>query len=213
MPVPHSDKTVCIDPLITKFCFERASLPFRMPPDRRASADGGIVMLDLTCAGGRDELGQGFTPDAGKREVDDVGVAEEVIQKRFDRFQRVGSTELKENYPHTPCCARHFPRIPRTEECTPNRARESMAECANRVRVGDKCRILKKTSSPCKLISMPELPDIAAYITALEPRIVGQPVQRIRLASPFLLRTVQPPLASAEGQTVKRLRRSGSRTA
>jgi formamidopyrimidine-DNA glycosylase len=60
---------------------------------------------------------------------------------------------------------------------------------------------------------MPELPDIAAYISALEPRIVGQPLQRIRLASPFLLRTVQPPLASAEGRTVKELRRIGKRIA
>ena len=60
---------------------------------------------------------------------------------------------------------------------------------------------------------MPELPDIAAYISALEPRIVGQPLQRIRLASPFLLRTVQPPLASAEGRTVEKLRRIGKRIA
>jgi formamidopyrimidine-DNA glycosylase len=60
---------------------------------------------------------------------------------------------------------------------------------------------------------MPELPDIAAYISALEPRIVGHPLQRIRLASPFLLRTVQPPLASAEGRTVKELRRIGKRIA
>ena len=60
---------------------------------------------------------------------------------------------------------------------------------------------------------MPELPDIAAYISALEPRIVGQPLQHIRLASPFLLRTVQPPLASAEGRTVEELRRIGKRIA
>ena len=60
---------------------------------------------------------------------------------------------------------------------------------------------------------MPELPDIAAYITALEPRVVAQPLQRIRLASPFLLRTAQPPLASAEGCTVKELRRIGKRIA
>ena len=60
---------------------------------------------------------------------------------------------------------------------------------------------------------MPELPDIKAYISALEPRIVGQPVERIRLASPFLLRTVQPPLASVEGQTVKELRHIGKRIA
>jgi formamidopyrimidine-DNA glycosylase len=60
---------------------------------------------------------------------------------------------------------------------------------------------------------MPELPDIAAYISALEPRIIGQPLQRIRLASPFLLRTVQPPLASADGRTVEELRRIGKRIA
>jgi formamidopyrimidine-DNA glycosylase len=60
---------------------------------------------------------------------------------------------------------------------------------------------------------MPELPDIAAYISALEPRIVGQPIEHIRLASPFLLRTVQPPLASAEGRIVRELRRIGKRIA
>jgi len=60
---------------------------------------------------------------------------------------------------------------------------------------------------------MPELPDISAYIAALESRIVGQPVTRIRLASPFLLRTVAPPLTSAEGCTVGKLRRVGKRIA
>ena len=60
---------------------------------------------------------------------------------------------------------------------------------------------------------MPELPDIAAYLTALEPRIVGQPLQRIRLASAFLLRTAQPPLASVEGKRVQQLRRIGKRIA
>ncbi|MGH9495991.1 MAG: Fpg/Nei family DNA glycosylase [Candidatus Sulfotelmatobacter sp.] len=58
---------------------------------------------------------------------------------------------------------------------------------------------------------MPELPDISAYLTAMEPRIGGQPLQSIRLASPFLLRTVQPPLKDAEGRTVKELRRIGKR--
>lgn len=60
---------------------------------------------------------------------------------------------------------------------------------------------------------MPELPDIAAYIDALETRIVGQPLERIRLNSPFLLRTAQPPLASVEGSTVRELRRIGKRIA
>ena len=58
---------------------------------------------------------------------------------------------------------------------------------------------------------MPELPDIAAYISALESRIVGQPIQQIRLASPFLLRTAQPPIADVEGRTVRELRRIGKR--
>ncbi len=58
---------------------------------------------------------------------------------------------------------------------------------------------------------MPELPDIAAYISALEPLIIGQPLQHIRLNSAFLLRTAQPPLVSAEGQTVRELRRVGKR--
>jgi formamidopyrimidine-DNA glycosylase len=60
---------------------------------------------------------------------------------------------------------------------------------------------------------MPELPDIAAYITALEPRIVGQGLERVRLGNPFLLRSVQPPLASSEGRVVKELRRIGKRIA
>jgi formamidopyrimidine-DNA glycosylase len=58
---------------------------------------------------------------------------------------------------------------------------------------------------------MPELPDIAAYLIALEARIVGQPLQQARLSSPFLLRTAQPPLASVEGRTVRQLRRIGKR--
>ncbi len=60
---------------------------------------------------------------------------------------------------------------------------------------------------------MPELPDIAAYITALEPRIVGESIGRVRLASPFLLRTVEPPVASVEGRKVCELRRIGKRIA
>jgi formamidopyrimidine-DNA glycosylase len=60
---------------------------------------------------------------------------------------------------------------------------------------------------------MPELPDIEAYICALEKRVVGQPIRQARLASVFLLRTVQPPLSSVEGHTVRELRRIGKRIA
>ena len=60
---------------------------------------------------------------------------------------------------------------------------------------------------------MPELPDIAAYITALEARILGQKLEHVRLGSVFLLRTADPPLSSAEGRTVVALRRIGKRIA
>ncbi len=60
---------------------------------------------------------------------------------------------------------------------------------------------------------MPELPDITAYLTALETRIVGQTLEKVRLSSPFLLRTVEPPLSSFEGRTVMKVRRIGKRIA
>src|SRR5271168_718566 len=60
---------------------------------------------------------------------------------------------------------------------------------------------------------MPELPDITAYLSALEPRIMGQPLEHIRITSAFLLRTVRPPVASVEGRVVRELRRIGKRIA
>jgi len=60
---------------------------------------------------------------------------------------------------------------------------------------------------------VPELPDISAYITALEARILHQPLEHVRVASVFLLRTVDPPLASVEGRTVREIRRIGKRIA
>jgi formamidopyrimidine-DNA glycosylase len=60
---------------------------------------------------------------------------------------------------------------------------------------------------------VPELPDVAAYITALEDRIVGEPLLRVRIADPFLVRTTDPPISAVEGQTVRELRRIGKRIA
>jgi formamidopyrimidine-DNA glycosylase len=72
---------------------------------------------------------------------------------------------------------------------------------------------LRNGDATGKLIGMPELPDIAAYISALEPRIVGQPLEHVRIASAFLLRTARPPVASVEGRVVRELRRIGKRIA
>jgi formamidopyrimidine-DNA glycosylase len=60
---------------------------------------------------------------------------------------------------------------------------------------------------------MPELPDISAYLAALEPLVLGQPLRQVRIASTFLLRTAQPPISSVEGQTILELRRIGKRIA
>jgi len=58
---------------------------------------------------------------------------------------------------------------------------------------------------------MPELPDIVAYLSALETRVVGHTLSHIRLASPFLLRTFDPPVEAVDGKTVCGLRRIGKR--
>jgi formamidopyrimidine-DNA glycosylase len=58
---------------------------------------------------------------------------------------------------------------------------------------------------------MPELPEIQLYLHALEPRIVGQPIERLRIASPSLLKTFEPPVTSVQGRTVVGVRRLGKR--
>ena len=60
---------------------------------------------------------------------------------------------------------------------------------------------------------MPELPDISAYLSALEPRVVGQRLEHVRIASPFLLRSAAPPVSSLDGRVVRELRRVGKRIA
>jgi formamidopyrimidine-DNA glycosylase len=58
---------------------------------------------------------------------------------------------------------------------------------------------------------MPELPDVELYLAALRPRTAGQVLTRVRLTSPFLVRTVDPPLTALGGRTVRQLRRLGKR--
>jgi formamidopyrimidine-DNA glycosylase len=79
-----------------------------------------------------------------------------------------------------------------------------------------------RSSTPAKLdrglaasytAGVPELPDIAAYVSALDERIVGRALERVRIANPFLLRTAEPPVSSAEGRTVREIRRIGKRIA
>ncbi len=68
---------------------------------------------------------------------------------------------------------------------------------------------LLERQAPAKQV--PELPDIIVYIEALESRILGQPLQWTRIAKPFLLRSVDPPISAAQGKRVTGLRRMGKR--
>jgi formamidopyrimidine-DNA glycosylase len=58
---------------------------------------------------------------------------------------------------------------------------------------------------------MPELPDVTIYLDGLRPRVVGQPLERVRLVSPFVLRSVEPPISALTGRPVENLRRLGKR--
>lgn len=58
---------------------------------------------------------------------------------------------------------------------------------------------------------MPEFPDIELYLASLKPRVVGKTLEKVRLGSPFVLRSVEPPLASTHGRKVIGLRRIGKR--
>ena len=60
---------------------------------------------------------------------------------------------------------------------------------------------------------MPELPDLTVYLEALQARLVGARLEQVQLASPFLLRTVSPPLDAVRGRAVRELRRVGKRLA
>jgi hypothetical protein len=106
------------------------------------------MVLDFASPGRGNQFGQGFAPDTGKREADYVRIAEKVVQKRLNGFQRVGSTELKENYPNTRIVTRHFSHCPQNvTHFTPNQRRESMAE----LQIPDipsprECRIAKRVS-------------------------------------------------------------------
>lgn len=60
---------------------------------------------------------------------------------------------------------------------------------------------------------MPELPDITVYVEAISSRILGQPLERVRIPKPFLLRSVDPPISAANGKRVIGVRRIGKRIA
>jgi formamidopyrimidine-DNA glycosylase len=79
--------------------------------------------------------------------------------------------------------------------------------------LGPDCGLSAEEPRPARfeVVGVPELPDIAAYLSALEPRIVGRRLENVRVAGVSLLRTADPPLSAAGGRTVLSLRRIGKR--
>ena len=124
---------------------------------------------------------------------------------RISRMVRPGASEVP--WPRALSRKRRKPSQPGQETCVDSSGR-SVAHVPLAL-----VSTLRNGDATCKLIGMPELPDIAAYISALEPRIVGQSLEHVRIASAFLLRTVRPPVASVEGHVVRELRRIGKRIA
>src|SRR5580698_3004271 len=109
-------------------------------------------MLYLTRAGGRNKFGERLAPDAGEGEINNVGIAKEVVEKWLDRFQRVGSTELKENYPQAPYFARHLPpqHLWNGGTLLPTRGASQWRSCKRFVAQGSlDCKIC---FGPCKLV-------------------------------------------------------------
>src|ERR1700691_1018650 len=121
MPVAHSYEATRIHAVICKFSLERPRLPLSEAADRRASANGCVMMLHFARACGRNKFGQRFSPDAGERKVNNIGIAEKVIKERLYRSQRIRTAQLKQNYPHTARCLRHPFRFLGTREFTPIR--------------------------------------------------------------------------------------------
>src|SRR5271165_5093068 len=102
MPITHGHKTACVQPAPGQLRLESPRLTLSKAADGRAAANGRIMVLHFTGARGRNQFGQRLAADAGKGEVNDIGVTEEVIKERLDRSQRVRTAELKQNHPHTP---------------------------------------------------------------------------------------------------------------
>jgi formamidopyrimidine-DNA glycosylase len=71
--------------------------------------------------------------------------------------------------------------------------------------------LLQNLLASMQSVRMPELPDISAYLVALESRVVGERLERLRIQSPFLLRTIDPPVSDVEGKKILELRRLGKR--
>ncbi len=190
-----------------------------MPPNGRASANGRVVMLHFTGARGGDQLRQRLAADSGKREVNDIGIAKQIVKKGLNRLQRVGSAKLKENYPHTPFCARHFPQNPQNERTVlPIERASQWRKCKTCARFTEAADVAKPYGSPCELSSLYQnCPGHRGlHHRALEAeRIVGQPCSAFVVGqAPFCSDRSDAPLAGSRRPRRRHIfRRIGKRIA
>ena len=95
MPITHRHQTACIHALGLQALLQRRRLLLGEPADGRASANHCIVMVHLLGPRDRDQLSQRLAPQLGKRKINNVRIAKQVEQKRFDRLQRFRPAQLK----------------------------------------------------------------------------------------------------------------------
>jgi hypothetical protein len=112
MPIAHRDKTPGIQPGMLQPGLQGIRLLLSEPPDRRSSANYGIVMFDFFGPSRRDQLRERLPPDPREREVNNVGIAEKVIKKWLDGGQGVGTAKLEKYYPYAPSFFGHPPKVP-----------------------------------------------------------------------------------------------------
>src|SRR5208282_801206 len=103
MPVAHGHKTARVDSCLLQPQLQSQRLLLGKPPDRRASPDRRVMVLYLPRACARNQFGQRFAPDAGEREVNNIGVAKQIKKKWLDGLQRVRPAKLEENHTCPPC--------------------------------------------------------------------------------------------------------------
>ena len=109
MPVAHGHEATGIQAGLRQRCFQRSCLLLGEFPNWRAAPNDGVMMLHFLGARTGDELGQWLASDPSEGKVNNIWIAEKVVEKRFDCLQRFGSTELEKHYSHTPHCLTHPP--------------------------------------------------------------------------------------------------------
>src|SRR5438445_13065839 len=92
------------------------------------------MMLNFFGACGGNQLRQRLSSDAGEGKINDIGVTEEIKKERFDRFERIGPTELEENYTHSPYWPHHPLGSLEKKDVTQNRETSSRPEAKLRSR-------------------------------------------------------------------------------